>query len=87
MDVLCSPHNFQQLKGLWEGAVLLDGEPLLDWEHIALELEPAWLAGLQGWRQYSRPDQVTRTTCPVVTVVAGADWAAPPAGPTSGGGE
>ena len=45
-----APHNFQQLKGLWEGDVLLDEAPLDDWEHIALEMTPGWLSSLTSWQ-------------------------------------
>jgi len=52
-----SPHNFEQKKGLWEGDVLLDGQVMEDWEHVSLELQPEWVAGLQGWRQYNRTEE------------------------------
>ena len=52
-----APHNFEQKKGLWEGEVLLDGEPLLDWEHVAVELQPAWLDSLDtAWEPYVAGD-------------------------------
>ena len=52
-----APHNFEQKKGLWEGDILLDGEPLLDWEHIALELSPDWLASPSlVWQPYRAED-------------------------------
>ena len=48
-----APHNFEQKKGLWEGDVLLDGQILLDWEHIAVELLPSWLESLgTSWQPY-----------------------------------
>ena len=61
-----SPHNFEQKKGFWEGDLLLDGRVLevgrgrssrycvQDFEHIALELLPDWLEGLEGWMEYNR---------------------------------
>merc|ERR1712241_105790 len=52
-----SPHNFEQKKGLWEGDGLLDGRVLDDWEHISVEPTGPWLDQLQGWREYSRPEQ------------------------------
>jgi len=51
-----SPHNFEQKKGLWEGDVLLDDQPLDDWEHIALEMKPAWIASLDNWQPYNLED-------------------------------
>jgi len=51
-----SPHNFQQLKGLWEGDVLLNGQVLDDWEHIAVEMNSNWLASLESWQPYNRDD-------------------------------
>merc|ERR1719422_2063223 len=51
-----SPHNFEQKKGLWEGDVLLDDQPLDDWEHIALEMKPDWIASLDNWQPYSLED-------------------------------
>jgi len=53
-----SPHNYQQFKGLWEGDVLLDGQVLDNWEHIALEMKPEWLAGLDSWKGYSLEDNL-----------------------------
>ena len=51
-----SPHNYEQKKGLWEGDVLLDDQPLDDWEHIALEMKPDWIASLDNWQPYSLED-------------------------------
>jgi len=48
-----SPHNYQQHKGLWEGDVLLDGQVIDNWEHIAVEMDPAWLAQLNSWQPYN----------------------------------
>merc|ERR1739838_1136164 len=48
-----SPHNYQQFKGLWEGDVLLDGQVLDNWEHIALEMHHERLARLDSWKGYS----------------------------------
>jgi len=53
-----SPHNFDQKKGLWEGDVLLDNEPIDDWEHIAVEMKPEWLASLDNWKPYSIDDNL-----------------------------
>ena len=33
------------------------GSPLSDWEHIALELAPAWLAALTAWQPYTAAEQ------------------------------
>jgi len=49
-----SPHNYEQKKGLWEGELVVDGEVMEDWEHVAMEMEPGWIAGLEGWRSYNR---------------------------------
>ena len=54
-----APHNYEQKKGLWEGDVLLDEVPLDDWEHIALEMSPAWLASLTSWQPYVASEQRT----------------------------
>lgn len=51
-----SPHNYQQLKGLWEGDVLLNGQVLDDWEHVAVEMNYNWLASLESWQPYNRDD-------------------------------
>ena len=51
-----APHNFEQKKGLWEGDVLLDNVPLDDWEHIAVEMKPDWLASLTSWEPYVAAD-------------------------------
>lgn len=53
-----SPHNYQQLKGIWEGDILLDGQVLDNWEHIALEMKPEWLEGLEGWKGYNLEDNL-----------------------------
>lgn len=47
-----SPHNFEQKKGLWEGDILLNDQPVDDWEHIALEMKPEWLGSLDNWKPY-----------------------------------
>ena len=52
-----APHNFEQLKGLWEGDVLLDEVPLDDWEHIAVEMNYSWLASLTSWQPYVASEQ------------------------------
>ena len=52
-----APHNFEQKKGLWEGDVLLDEEPLDDWEHIAVEMTEDWLASLTSWQSYVASEQ------------------------------
>jgi len=44
------PHDFNQLKGLWEGAVSIDGTVLEDWEIIPLEFKSSWVASLTNWR-------------------------------------
>jgi len=51
-----APHNYDQKKGLWEGDVLLDDQPVDDWEHIALEMKPDWLASLDNWEPYNLED-------------------------------
>merc|ERR1712106_816588 len=53
-----SPHNFDQKKGLWEGDVLLDEQPLDDWEHIAVEMKPEWLTTLDNWQPYTIEDNL-----------------------------
>ena len=53
-----APHNFQQLKGLWEGDVLLDGVPLDDWEHIAVEMKSDWLSTLTSWEPYNPSENI-----------------------------
>ena len=50
------PHDFDQRKGLWEGDILLDDQPLDDWEHIAMEMKPDWLASLDNWQPYTMED-------------------------------
>jgi hypothetical protein len=41
------PHQFDQKKGLWEGPILLDDVPLLDWEIIPLEFKGDWVSRYQ----------------------------------------
>ena len=41
------PHQFDQKKGIWEGPVLLDDVPLLDWEIIPLEFKGEWVSRYQ----------------------------------------
>jgi len=53
-----SPHNYEQKKGLWEGDILLDNEPLDDWEHIAVEMKPEWLATLDNWQPYNMEENM-----------------------------
>ena len=53
-----APHNFEQKKGLWEGDVLLDGVPLDDWEHIAVEMKSDWLSTLTSWEPYNAIDNI-----------------------------
>jgi len=53
-----SPHNYQALKGLWEGDVLLDNVILEDWEHIAVEMKPQWLEGLHSWQPFVYEDNL-----------------------------
>jgi len=53
-----SPHNYEQRKGLWEGDILLNNQPLDDWEHIAVEMKPEWLATLDNWQPYSFEDNL-----------------------------
>ena len=38
------PHTFDQKKGIWEGPVLLDDQPLIGWEMIPLEFKGDWVS-------------------------------------------
>ena len=38
------PHQFDQKKGIWEGPILLDDVPLLDWEIVPLEFKGEWVS-------------------------------------------
>lgn len=58
------PHDFKQKKGLWEGPVLLDGEPLYDWKIIPLEFKSKWVRSLTGWTRI--PSPVSKLTGPMV---------------------
>ena len=37
------PHDFMQMKGLWEGPVLLDGKPIKSWDIFPLEFKSKWV--------------------------------------------
>ena len=41
----------------WPPPAATAGSPLTDWEHIALELAPAWLAALTAWQPYTAAEQ------------------------------
>ncbi|XP_059086331.1 beta-galactosidase-1-like protein 2 isoform X1 [Tigriopus californicus] len=50
------PHELQQNKGLWEGPVLLNNQPLEDWEIMSLEFNSAWVSSLSGWKPLGAED-------------------------------
>ncbi|KAF5275963.1 hypothetical protein FQA39_LY00759 [Lamprigera yunnana] len=39
-----------QYKGLWQGRILLNDNPLVHWDMKALEFKKKWTNGLAGWR-------------------------------------
>lgn len=41
------PHQFDQKKGLWQGNVLIDGQPIKDWTIMSLEFDGAWVSGYE----------------------------------------
>ena len=41
----------------WPSPAATAGSPLTEWEHIALELAPAWLAALTAWQPYTAAEQ------------------------------
>ena len=47
------PHDFYQLKGLWEGPVSIDGNILSNWTIVPLEFKGAWVRGLQNWKPFT----------------------------------
>eukprot|EP00095_Tigriopus_kingsejongensis_P008001 maker-scaffold269_size230758-snap-gene-1.34 protein:Tk08001 transcript:maker-scaffold269_size230758-snap-gene-1.34-mRNA-1 annotation:"hypothetical protein DAPPUDRAFT_58801" len=58
------PHQFQAKKGLWEGPVLLNGQPISDWEIMSLEFKSSWVTALQGWKPIT--DGALATTGPKI---------------------
>ncbi|GLH12833.1 Uncharacterized protein GBIM_17507 [Gryllus bimaculatus] len=57
-----SPDDFHQRKGLL-GSVELDGAPVAGWDHLSLQFDPAFLAGLSEWQPVAldSPDGVLAT--------------------------
>ncbi|XP_066253771.1 beta-galactosidase-1-like protein 2 [Euwallacea similis] len=43
--------QFHQLKGLWQGDVLINNRVTTSWIHIPLEFKKSWTLGLQGWQE------------------------------------
>ncbi|KAF5275962.1 hypothetical protein FQA39_LY00758 [Lamprigera yunnana] len=42
--------QFNQYKGLWQGRILLNDNPLVHWDMKALEFKKKWTNNLVGWR-------------------------------------
>ncbi|KAK7873186.1 hypothetical protein R5R35_006400 [Gryllus longicercus] len=57
-----SPDDFHQRKGLL-GSVELDGATVAGWDHLSLQFDPAFLAGLSEWQPVAldSPDGVLAT--------------------------
>lgn len=45
-----NPHHYIQKKGLWEGDIFIDGNPLTDWQIIPLEFKSEWVRNLSDWK-------------------------------------
>ncbi|XP_060519255.1 beta-galactosidase-1-like protein 2 [Cylas formicarius] len=43
-------YQFNQHKGLWQGDVLINQQPLSSWQIIPLEFKKKWTGSLRGWR-------------------------------------
>lgn len=41
--------QFNQFKGLWQGAVYLNNEEISNWEIVPLEFKRSWTKNLTGW--------------------------------------
>ncbi|KAH1005396.1 hypothetical protein HUJ04_006394 [Dendroctonus ponderosae] len=42
--------QYYQFKGLWQGDILINGELVLNWQHIPLEFKRSWTQNLAGWQ-------------------------------------
>ncbi|CAG9769747.1 unnamed protein product [Ceutorhynchus assimilis] len=47
---------YKQFKGLWQGGIEINNQPVSDWKHSALEFKKSWINRLDSWIEAYEPE-------------------------------